>query len=568
MNDVSQAELLRLMSALCDGQQGTDDAERLEALLKDEDARRVYLEYMDMQARLVGLGDEAVMEDGIFGQARGGAVKVGVDSRSWWAQPTLRQMRRVGSYVAVVAASIAATVMVQWMAPGAGKTHGPDAVEEVASLSPKAAADPKYVATLTQVSDAQWGRGTPVYRAGSRVLGGDFELLQGVARLAYDGGIELIVEAPARLRLESESVASLVAGKIVFRADDASAPFTLNTPSSVLVDLGTEYAVEVGMEREEVHVFSGEVQRVAKESGQETQPLLLMAGEARSFGSEADLKGEAESLAPEKFVRELPAVSIVDGDIAKELLARESFDYSNGNALREETAGGGEGFLGAWGGGLARAPNERLDDQIALNTSTGLKREATPEASLGGSFEHIGFAKYFRRLATPVRLDADGVYYFSYLFRREGPPLDPLADVSIQLRQTEELQNDQRDATIDLRKRLNFGVDRTNELNTHLERVGRRMPLPLSYGETYLLVAKVAASGAYPDQVFLRIYGPQEPVDRLETTTWSAVGAPVQSDLVFDWLEVHINSHTRQAIDEIRIGTSWGAVTGAWVVAQ
>src|SRR5262249_9159157 len=158
-----------------------------------------------------------------------------------------------------------------------------------------------------------------------------------------------------------------------------------------------------------------------------------------------------------------------------------------------------------------------------------LARQSTPNASIGGSFEHVGFAKYFRQLATPVRLDADGVYYFSFLFRREGPPLDPLADVSIQLRETQELTDDQRDATIDLRKRLNFGVDRTNELFTHLERVGRRMPLPLSYGETYLLVAKVAASSTYPDQVFLRIYGPQEPVDGLEPVTWTAVGSPVQS---------------------------------------
>jgi hypothetical protein len=90
------------------------------------------------------------------------------------------------------------------------------------------------------------------------------------------------------------------------------------------------------------------------------------------------------------------------------------------------------------------------------------------------------------------------------------------------------------------------------------------LPLPLSFGETYLLVAKVAASGAYPDQVFLRVYGPDEPVEAEETAHWSAVGPPIESDLVFDWLEVHINSDTRQTIDEIRIGTTWGAVTAAW----
>src|SRR5262245_62821692 len=146
------------------------------------------------------------------------------------------------------------------------------------------------------------------------------------------------------------------------------------------------------------------------------------------------------------------------------------------------------------------------------------------------------------------------------MFRREGPPLDPLNSVSIQFRQTEELERDQQGDAIDLRKRLNFGIDKTNELFTHLERIGHRMPLPLSYGETYLLTAKIVASTSYPDQVFLRVYGPQEPVDREEPANWSVVGPPIQSDLVFDWLEIHINSHTRQTIDEIRLGTTWASV--------
>ena len=116
----------------------------------------------------------------------------------------------------------------------------------------------------------------------------------------------------------------------------------------------------------------------------------------------------------------------------------------------------------------------------------------------------------------------------------------------------------------DLRLRMNFGVDRTNDLFAHLERIGRRMPLPLSFDETYLLVAKIAASGTHPDQLFLRVYGPEEPVDLAEPSGWSAISPPIQSDLVFEWLEIHINSHTRQAIDEIRLGTTWSSVTAAW----
>jgi hypothetical protein len=93
------------------------------------------------------------------------------------------------------------------------------------------------------------------------------------------------------------------------------------------------------------------------------------------------------------------------------------------------------------------------------------------------------------------------------------------------------------------------------------------MPLPLSYGSTYLLVAKVVASGEYPDQVFLRLYGPGEPVGREEPGQWTVVGPQVQSDLVFDWLEVHINSKTRQVIDEVRVGTTWSSVTAPWLTA-
>ena len=141
-----------------------------------------------------------------------------------------------------------------------------------------------YVATLAQASDVEWGHATQAYRAGSRILAGELELRHGIARLGYDGGVEMIVEGPARLRLDSGSTAALLAGKVVFRADDAAAPFTLSTPSAILVDQGTEYAIEVADEQEEVHVFSGEVQRLAKATDQPGETQTLTAGEARRFG--------------------------------------------------------------------------------------------------------------------------------------------------------------------------------------------------------------------------------------------------------------------------------------------
>jgi hypothetical protein len=63
----------------------------------------------------------------------------------------------------------------------------------------------------------------------------------------------------------------------------------------------------------------------------------------------------------------------------------------------------------------------------------------------------------------------------------------------------------------------------------------------------------------------MRVYGPDEPVEREEPTNWSLVGPPYESDLVFDWLEVHINSKTRQTLDEIRVGATWASATAPWI---
>ncbi len=558
-----RSELMGLLSLLCDEQLTEAEQARLDELLTDGEARQLYLEYVDMHARLLThpeVGGKRVLPGvnalaSVMGEeAQAMSRNIVLKGEERHKGRSLQGVKRMLRYAAVAATAVAATMLVQVALREPGKP--------AEAISPSAPAS--YVATLSQASDVEWGAATEAYRAGSRVLAGELELRKGIARLAYDGGVELIVEGPARLRLESGSAATLLAGKVVFWADDASTPFTLSTPTSILVDLGTEYAVEVGPQKEEVHVFSGEVQRLAKAAPRESQPQLLAAGEARHYRDASADGGEAAAIEPEKFVRQFPEGAPVSGDSLAGLLAYEGFDYADEAALRDETADGGSGFRGAWGGGFARAVNEKQGDRIALDVDESLVRSGSAAASIGGAFDHVGFAKYFRRLQSPVRLDGDGVYYFSYLLRREGPPLDPLNDVSLQLRQTEELAADQRDATIDLRKRLNFGVDRTNELYMHLERVGRRMPLPLSYGETYLLVAKLAASGAHPDQVFLRVYGPQEPVDLQEPANWSASGPPIESDLVFDWLEIHINSHTRQTIDEIRLGTTWGSVTAAW----
>jgi hypothetical protein len=536
-------ELQRLLSALCDGELSEAQHTRLEELLDaDADCRRHYLEYLDLHARLLThpLGEQ---------------------------EPTCHPAPRSGfrvppfvRYALVAVTTLAASLLVQvcwWRlgAPDGGPGSTPGNGTEERPLS-------GYVATLTRTVDCVWVGPAGTRRVGSRLAPGALRLRKGVAQIRFDSGTELVVEGPAELSLDSGTAATVLRGKVVFRADETAAAFELHTPSSTLIDFGTEYAVAVGPEDEEVHVFDGEVQRTGKSAGA-PPPERLTAGDARRYGRTADAPGQPTPLDPERFVRQPAGPGQPHADPADGLLAYEGFDYADPNLLPAGKANGGVGWTSPWRPGFARPLNEGDKNVLALNVKETLTRPGAAVPAVGGCFDYTGFTKYFRRLATPVHLNADGVYYLSFLFRRHGPPADPLNAVAVLLRTNDELEDEHRKKE-DPRKRLNVGVGGFNHVFTHLNRVGVRTPLPLAYGETYLLVAKIAASGASPDQVFIRVYGPREPVEREDPGSWSVTGPPFQSDLVFDWLEVHINSKTRQTIDEIRLGTTWASVTAPW----
>jgi hypothetical protein len=567
MSPELQHELLPLFSALCDGELTAAQQARLEELLEgDRACRRWYLNYLDMHAHLLvhplyygantsdtreSCPTNAAVSAPLAAPVHAGsaAVLATVSHRGWQVPQLIR-------YGLAVAATLAASLLIQaiWRPPQGDK-------KETAKAGPGASKpqQPVYVATLTQTPACVWEHANDPGPVGPRLGPGALRLVKGIARIRFDTGSDLVVEGPTMLQLDSSTEATVFRGKVVFHADETAPQFDLHTPSSTLVNAGGEYAVSVGIDGEEVHVFDGEVQRLPKTGA--AKPELVSAGQARSYGLDADAPGQPKVLDATGFVRKLASPG-QPADHAAGLLAYEGFDYPTADALRVGKANGGFGWTSRWMGGFARPLLEGDTNLLALNVKESLVRPGAAERSVGGCFDYIGFAKYHRRLATPVRLDADGVYYLSFLFRREGPPADPLNALAILLRTTEELQKGKEDS----HKRLNIGVGGANQLFTHLEKVGSRTPLPLRFGETYLLVAKIVASSSGPSQVFMRVYGCDEPIE-LEESGWTVTGPPLYSKLVFDWLEIHINSKTRQTIDEIRLGTTWSSVTGPWLGA-
>ena len=138
----------------------------------------------------------------------------------------------------------------------------------------------EYLATLTQTLDCEWENVKDHRGAGSRLLPGELRLRKGIARIRFDSGADLVIEGPVALRLDSGTSALVRRGKVVFQSDESAAPFDLTTPSATFNDLGTEYAVAVGLESEEIHVFDGEVLRTSRSAPERTEPEHLKAGEA------------------------------------------------------------------------------------------------------------------------------------------------------------------------------------------------------------------------------------------------------------------------------------------------
>lgn len=164
---------------------------------------------------------------------------------------------------------------------------------------------PEVVAVLESSVDANWAEGR-VFLEGQQLLAGDYHLIQGFAKVIYDHGAEIIVEAPARFALESPMEMKLESGKIVgLCPTEDSYGFTVVAHDFQVTDLGTEFGVQVLEDRKSlVQVFDGLVEFASSidrgaQTGLDEQ---LSSGQALEIDVES---GEAALVAAESltFVR-------------------------------------------------------------------------------------------------------------------------------------------------------------------------------------------------------------------------------------------------------------------------
>ncbi|MBN2511512.1 MAG: FecR domain-containing protein [Sedimentisphaerales bacterium] len=115
---------------------------------------------------------------------------------------------------------------------------------------------------LTSSVHAEWASVNGPIQQDKALCLGPMKLVRGLAEITMDTGATVIVQAPAEFELEAQSRVYLKSGRLVVSIENCSEErFVVRTPQATVVDLGTEFGVEIDAQgNTQTHVFQGEAE--------------------------------------------------------------------------------------------------------------------------------------------------------------------------------------------------------------------------------------------------------------------------------------------------------------------
>ncbi|PHQ35573.1 LamG-like jellyroll fold domain-containing protein [Rhodopirellula bahusiensis] len=114
-------------------------------------------------------------------------------------------------------------------------------------------------ATLRRAVDLQWTDPTSRAKVGDVLANGRFQFDSGVAEIDFFCGATLIVEGPASLDIESDWSVRVNQGRLRATVPPAARGFSVKAAESEVIDLGTEFTMDVSADQARVEVVDGEI---------------------------------------------------------------------------------------------------------------------------------------------------------------------------------------------------------------------------------------------------------------------------------------------------------------------
>lgn len=260
-------------------------------------------------------------------------------------------------------------------------------------------------ARVAATRNCRWSGDRTDLGFGAEVAGGQLlELETGLAELTFGDGARLVLEGPASFRLSDAETVELYSGRVAVAIPEDATGFSVRTPRLVVAESGAQYGVLAGADGyDEVHVFEGAVKAKAVDgSGKVTGVVNLASLEAARFRS-ASRRFAVFNADDQGFVRSLDTRS----GPGEGLLAFDNFAYPTGPVAWQN---GGFGWAGPWAD-LEASPSS---DQLGAPTN-GVARGSIAKRdliSLGNRFVQSGNGNRVRRtLSTSIGgvFDAGGL---------------------------------------------------------------------------------------------------------------------------------------------------------------
>lgn len=174
---------------------------------------------------------------------------------------------------------------------------------------------PAVAATLSETRECVWANSASDYASGHLFpIGQDLELASGAVQLCFETGAVSIIEGPAHITLR-ENAMELRQGRVSAVVPKSATGFAVFTPTSEIIDLGTEFGVSVDQAgASQVHVFSGEVATRPRNAAGESigEPIFVTTNNAIRFGPNSE---QHQRLVADEAAFERKLVGVEGGEV-------------------------------------------------------------------------------------------------------------------------------------------------------------------------------------------------------------------------------------------------------------
>lgn len=262
-------QLRKSIAAWCDHTIGADEFAKLEATLAtSREAREIYIAYMSVHA---GIHGEVAVKEYLDS-----VVPAACDAADWSSLPAGRISNRWLSLFALtaLAASILLAVVL-WTSRGEQPRLADGGTNEVAVpvvLAHVVNETPDCEWSLDHHSDAPLG----TIRSGDMI-----RVARGKIQLNYENGTLLTLHGPALFEAISPMQGRALLGRLTAKIGKDAEGFSVLTPRATVVDLGTEFGIEVDdAGATDVVVFDGSVDLNYRLEEGAAEQRRLVTGEA------------------------------------------------------------------------------------------------------------------------------------------------------------------------------------------------------------------------------------------------------------------------------------------------